>query len=115
MRIDKDRFKQILNYLLSNANRFTPEKERIVLSLGQTENGIRVEIQDNGIGIKPEDQEKLFTPFFRSEDEAVREHHGWGLSLYVAKLLVELLGGKIGVKSQEGSGSLFWFEIPAYA
>ncbi len=73
---------------------------------------MRLEVRDTGIGISEEDQEKLFSQFFRSEDPAVREEQGWGLGLNVTKRLVELMGGKIGVRSQLGKGSTFWFTLP---
>ena len=112
MQLDAERFKQILGYLLSNANRYTPENGRIELQMKNQPETLRIEIQDNGIGINSEDQKRLFTSFFRSEEEAVRQLPGWGLSLYVARLLVELMGGKIGAVSQPGEGSTFWLEIP---
>ena len=112
MQLDAERFKQILGYLLSNANRYTQENGRIELQMKNQPETLRIEIQDNGIGINLEDQKRLFTSFFRSEEEAVRQLPGWGLSLYVARLLVELMGGKIGAVSQPGEGSTFWLEIP---
>lgn len=111
LQIDPERFKQILGYLLSNANRYTPDSGKVDLRVMDKEKVVRVELQDSGIGIGQADQEKLFSAFFRSEDEAVRQLPGWGLSLHVAKLLIELMGGTIGAKSQYGSGSTFWFEI----
>ena len=59
-----------------------------------------------------EEQAKLFTQFFRSENPAVREQPGWGLGLSVTRSLVELLGGSLGVESQPGVGSTFWFTLP---
>ena len=112
VQIDPDRFKQILGYLLGNANRYTPENGQIILSIQIQEKSLLVNLQDTGIGINQDDQEKLFTAFFRSEEEEVRQSPGWGLSLHVTKLLVELMGGTIGVTSQPGSGSTFWFDIP---
>jgi signal transduction histidine kinase len=113
VQIDPIRFKQILNYLLSNANRYTPQQGHIDLRLTEVKEHLRVEVRDNGIGISFEDQKKLFTPFFRSEAIAVREQPGWGLSLHVAQLLVEQMGGTIGFASESGKGSTFWIEVPA--
>lgn len=112
--IDPVRMKQVLGYLLSNANRFTPEHGQIKLSATQTSSSLRFEIQDNGIGIGSDDQAKLFTPFFRSDEKAVRNQSGWGLSLHVAQLLAQLMGGVIGAASQPGKGSTFWFEVPTH-
>jgi signal transduction histidine kinase len=76
---------------------------------------VRVEISDTGIGISPQDQQQLFSQFFRSEDPSVREQQGWGLGLNVAKRLVNLMGGEIGARSTLGQGSTFWFTLPAIA
>ena len=76
------------------------------------ENSVCIEIVDNGIGIRPEDQEKMFSQFFRSEDPLVRDEQGWGLGLNVAKRLVELMRGTIGFTSQVSNGSTFWFTLP---
>jgi signal transduction histidine kinase len=73
---------------------------------------IRMTVRDNGIGISPEDQQRLFSQFFRSDDSAVREQQGWGLGLNVTKSLVEAMGGKIGVESALRQGSIFWFTLP---
>ena len=73
---------------------------------------VRVEVIDNGFGISPEDQSKLFTQFFRSEAQEIREQNGWGLGLNVAKRLVELMGGDINFSSTLNQGSNFWFTVP---
>jgi signal transduction histidine kinase len=109
---DPNRFMQIVSNMMSNASKYTREGGWITV-LAQPEGGvIRLEVRDTGLGISEEDQEKLFSQFFRSEDPAVREEQGWGLGLNVTKRLVELQGGEIGVESTLGKGSTFWFTLP---
>jgi signal transduction histidine kinase len=109
---DPARLAQILGTILGNAQRYTPAGGRIRLQAREEGDLVRIEVADTGIGIAPEDQARLFTAFFRSEDEAVREHQGWGLALHVASLLIHLMGGQIGAASELRKGSTFWFTLP---
>jgi signal transduction histidine kinase len=109
---DKNRVVQILSYLVGNANKYTPTEGQISISAFQQGEYIHLEIKDTGIGISPADQEQLFKAFFRSEDAAVRDQPGWGLALNLAKQLVELMRGQIGVQSTIKEGSTFWFTLP---
>lgn len=111
---DPNRVTQILVYLIGNANKYTPGEGKISICAFQQEDFIRIEIKDTGLGISPPDQAQLFKAFFRSEDAAVRDQPGWGLSLNVAKNLVELMGGQIGAQSTIKEGSTFWFILPIY-
>lgn len=110
--VDRARLIQILTNLLSNANKYTPEGGDLMVSAQVEVESVRVSVQDNGIGLSETDQSKLFLQFFRSDEPAVREETGWGLGLYVTQRLVELLGGEIGVESEIGKGSIFWFAVP---
>lgn len=117
VKADPQRASQIFTNLLNNAWKYTPEggiiQVRAFERAGEAGRSyIRVEIQDSGIGISSADQEQLFSPFFRSEAPFVREQQGWGLGLSVARSLVELMGGEIGVNSQLDQGSTFWFTLP---
>lgn len=109
---DQGRLLQILGTLLANSNRYTPKGGEIRLNAALENQTICFNVSDNGIGISADDQAKLFTPFFRSDHEAVREYPGWGLALHVARLLVELMDGKMDAKSRLGEGSSFSFSIP---
>jgi signal transduction histidine kinase len=111
---DAGRFKQIIGNLVSNAFRYTEAGGKITVHARQENDQLFVEIIDTGIGISLADQSQLFTPFFRSDHEAVREHPGWGLALHVSKLLIELMGGQIGVRSSLGQGSTFWLSLPMH-
>jgi PAS domain S-box-containing protein len=113
---DADRLRQVLLNLLGNAVKFT-ERGRVVaralpLDIGDREVIVRFEVEDTGIGISPEVQAVLFEPFVRGADSASRAISGTGLGLSISKRLVELMGGTIGVESEPGAGSLFWFTIP---
>jgi signal transduction histidine kinase len=109
---DPNRLGQILTNLLDNACKYTPAGGSIRVAASQVGDCMRLEITDNGIGISAEDQTLLFTQFFRSENPIVRTQQGWGLGLSVTRRLVELMGGSIGVQSEPGRGSSFWFTIP---
>jgi signal transduction histidine kinase len=109
---DPNRVVQVMTNLLSNAWKYTPENGCIHLNAAAEGDRVRIEVVDNGIGIGPEDQEKLFGQFFRSDDPQVREQQGWGLGLNVTKRLVEIMGGEIGCNSEIGKGSTFWFTLP---
>ncbi|MBT3391281.1 MAG: GAF domain-containing protein [Chloroflexi bacterium] len=112
---DPSRVIQILTNLVSNAWKYTPEGGEITINAKAQDERVRVEIHDTGLGISEEDQEKLFTQFFRSESPEVREQIGWGLGLSVTQRLVEIMHGKIGFYSQLGAGSTFWFTLPTQA
>ena len=111
-RADAARLTQIASCLLANACRYTSANGSITISAETNDKTIRVSVADTGIGIADDDRAKLFTPFFRSEDAAVREHKGWGLALHLAKRLAELFGGEMGVETQLGKGSTFRFTLP---
>lgn len=109
---DANRLTQVLTNLLRNASMYTPEGGRIRIRAYPFHEMLRIDVTDTGIGISPEDQQKLFTPFFRSDDVTVRDQHGWGLGLYLSARLIELMRGEIGVESTLESGSTFWFTLP---
>jgi signal transduction histidine kinase len=110
---DPGRLRQILLNLLSNAIKFTTDGGRITLSARLEDTAsVRVAVSDSGIGIAPEDQGKLFREFVQLDASASRRYEGTGLGLALSKRLVELHGGTIGVESELGKGSTFWFTLP---
>ena len=108
---DPARISQILINLLSNAHKYTREGGAILRVRPGTRN-LQVDVIDTGVGISLEDQDKLFTPFFRAEDKSVRQETGSGLGLTITKSLVEMHGGELRVKSKPGMGSTFTFTLP---
>jgi signal transduction histidine kinase len=108
---DEDRLRQITQNLLVNATKFTPEGGTITLRAKEQNGSLIVEVQDTGDGISDEEQRRLFRPYHRQVGE--REHlSGLGLGLALCKNLVQLHGGRIWVKSEEGKGATFSFSIP---
>jgi len=112
VRADPARLVQILINLLSNAYKYTPEGGRIRVQAWLQDEHVHCAVSDDGIGISPEDRACLFTKFFRSESQAVREVPGTGLGLCIVKSLVELQGGEIEVETEIGKGSTFTFSVP---
>lgn len=109
--VDPDRIHEVLANILSNAVKFT-DKGSISLKLSQPNpQTVRAEVKDTGPGISKEEKDKLFNKFYRAET-TVGKTTGTGLGLYICKLLVERFKGKLGVESEFGKGSTFWFELP---
>lgn len=109
---DRNLIRRVLESLITNASHYSSDGGLIKVNVQLDDALALVKISDDGIGISKEDQAQLFTPFFRSEDEAVRQYMGWGLGLAVAKKLVEVQGGKLNFQSQLGEGSTFFFTLP---
>src|SRR5450759_1918760 len=115
VRADRTRVKQVLVNLLSNAIKYNREQGTVEVKCAESMPGrIRVSITDTGAGLGPEQLAQLFQPFNRLGQEAGGEE-GTGIGLVVAKRLVELMGGVIGVESTVGVGSVFWFELNSVA
>lgn len=112
---DPARLEQILTTLLDNACKYTPKGGHISVQTWQQDEYVHCSVSDNGIGISQEDQDHLFTKFFRSSNPIVREKFGAGLGLCVAKSLVEFHNGEIHIKSQLDEGTTCTFTIPVAA
>ncbi|POA35787.1 MULTISPECIES: ATP-binding protein [unclassified Pseudomonas] len=109
--------RQVLSNLLANAIKFTEggrvsvEVTLLAQDSGQTGQRLRLSVTDNGIGIAPAMQAKIFERFTQASEEVAQRFGGTGLGLAISKHLVEQLGGRIGVQSEIGQGSCFWFEL----
>ena len=116
LRGDPYHLRQVLYNLIGNGVKFT-ESGGVTLtasSLGESDHSVRLRfaIQDTGIGIAPEAQERIFESFVQADDSTTRRYGGTGLGTTIAKQLVEMMGGLIGLESTLGKGSTFWFELP---
>jgi PAS domain S-box-containing protein len=112
---DSVRFSQILTNLVGNAVKFT-ERGEVVIRIACVETDsdtaqLRVEVQDTGIGIAPEAQQRIFDSFTQEDGSTTRRFGGTGLGLGIARRLSHLMGGELGVRSAPGQGSTFWFTV----
>ena len=114
---DRDKILHVLANLVGNAIEFTPVEEGLIrISAARWERDPRwifIAVEDNGIGIDPADHEMIFREFAQVDSSRARQHHGTGLGLAIARNFIMLHGGEIGVESDLGRGSRFYFTIPS--
>jgi signal transduction histidine kinase/CheY-like chemotaxis protein/HPt (histidine-containing phosphotransfer) domain-containing protein len=113
---DPVRLRQVLSNLVSNAIKFT-ERGQVTIQLSRrgetrTHTEVMFAVKDTGVGIPKEKAERLFQPFSQADTSTTRHYGGTGLGLVICKRIVELMGGQIGMKSEVGRGSVFWFTVP---
>ena len=127
IRADEVRLRQVLLNLLSNAVKFTPAAEhgrpqgRVTLRARVLDTAgpdapafLRIEVEDTGIGVPPEKREAIFEKFVQVDSSHTRRHSGSGLGLTIARRLVELMGGEIGLEEGSSRGTRVWFTVPLY-
>jgi signal transduction histidine kinase len=112
---DRHRIEQVLVNLIDNAVKYSPAGGEVSVSTAAVPHGVRVEVRDNGIGIPAAEQASVFEKFYRGSLEGEQVRAGTGLGLYICRELVQRMGGTIGVESDLGSGSTFYFELPRAA
>ena len=114
---DERKIRQVMFNLLSNAVKFTPEGGAVIVQARRADdqNACIISVQDTGIGIAPENQERILNAFEQVDLSYARENQGTGLGLPLTKRIVELHGGKLWLQSEPGQGSTFSFTLPLYA
>jgi signal transduction histidine kinase len=110
--LDRVQFKAIIYNYLSNALKFTPNFGSIQVRITSQDKNIRLEVEDSGIGIDPNNIKKLFITFHQLNESITREYQGTGLGLSLTKYIAEALGGSVGATSKLGKGSIFYAILP---
>lgn len=113
VRVDAERFNQVLNNLLSNAAKFSPPGGRVEVRAVRNGAGYRVSVTDHGPGIPLAFRHRMFEKFSQADSSDSRQKGGTGLGLSIAKLLIEGMGGEIGFDSVPGAGATFYITVPA--
>lgn len=114
LKVDAQRFGQIMANLLSNAIKFSPAEGTVTVSACCLDDQVRTEIRDYGPGIPVEFRERIFQKFSQADASDSRQRGGTGLGLAISKELVERMAGRIGFESEEGAGAVFYFELPVF-
>lgn len=108
---DRSRLEQVINNFLSNAIKYSPDSDKIILNIGEQDGNLRFAVKDFGIGIPEEKLAYVFDRFYRVE-ESTRLFSGLGLGLYISSEIIKRHSGHIGAERNEGTGSTFWFSVP---
>jgi len=109
--IDKEKFGQVLINLITNAVKYSPESDRVLINIHKKKSNLEITIRDFGVGINPRDQKRIFELFYRTE-YAIKSSQGLGLGLYISNQIVKLHGGSISVSSVPAKGSTFKIILP---
>jgi two-component system phosphate regulon sensor histidine kinase PhoR len=112
LRADREGLRQVVGNLVDNAIKYTPEGGRVSVTLTAHADHVQLEVADTGIGLSPEDQQRVFERFYRVDRARSRDVGGTGLGLSIVKNTVRGFGGDVGVRSAVGQGSTFWVRLP---
>jgi PAS domain S-box-containing protein len=112
---DSDKVRQVLLNLVDNAVKYSPAGGQVTVSVTSRDGGVRLAVSDEGIGIAPLEQRRIFGKFYRVDPALVRGVGGTGLGLYICRELVRRMGGRVTVSSEEGNGSTFVVDLPLHA
>src|SRR5438552_3368479 len=112
---DSQLLRQVVLNLVSNAIKYTPDGGKIEIEMGQADGLVRWQIRDSGLGVPREAQGRLFEKFYRADNVTSMETEGTGLGLYLVRLIMEQLGGRVWCESVEGEGATFAFPLPLHA
>jgi PAS domain S-box-containing protein len=112
---DVDKVRQVLVNLVENAIKYSPDGGRVDVGIAEHDGFVRFQVQDEGLGVSPDEQERIFEKFYRSDPQMTRGVGGTGLGLYICKELIDRMGGRIWVEPNEDKGSTFVFDLPAAA
>ena len=109
---DPEKITQVITNLVNNAVKYSNSKQPIVIQLEQQTNNVKVSVQDFGVGIAPSQQKRIFEQFYQVKKTAAKPSSGLGIGLYISQQIITNHQGEIGVESQPGRGSTFWFTLP---
>jgi len=100
--------------LLDNADKYTPQDKEVIIEVRADQTEVTVSVRDFGPGIPPNDLERVFEKFYRTDSSDSQSAYGYGLGLYVCQLLIEAQGGKIWAENRENGGAVFTFTLPVW-
>ena len=109
---DREKVKRVIMNLLSNSIKYTPAEGKVKITVAKNRGHLKISVSDSGVGIPKADQKKIFKRFFRSTNVIKLAPDGTGLGLFIAKSLVEAMGGKIWFDSEQNKGTTFYFTLP---
>jgi len=112
IKVDTEKVGLAVKNLVDNAVRYSPSEGRVEITIEQKEDKVQFSVEDNGIGIPEEQQDRIFSKFFRASNATHKRTEGSGLGLFITKNIIESHGGKIWFESEKGEGTTFYFTLP---